>query len=403
LYKRVMAGCFLAVVFLVTGCTNDGKDSSEGNDREEHVPTIKERVAQMTLDEKIGQLMMVGVDGERFTSDMEDLIQKEKVGGIILLPKNISSAEQTMKLLNDLKNANEVNEIPLFLSVDEEGGTISRLPDEFDELPTTREIGKMNKPDFSLEVGKFLAGQVKSLGYNMNMAPVLDVDSNLDNPVIGDRSFSSDPDIVASLGIATMKGMQEEQVIPVVKHFPGHGDTSVDSHSALPILEADMDRLNALELIPFKNAIDEGADAVMTAHILFPKIDSAHPATLSEKLVNGLLREQLGFEGVIITDDLTMGAIRTSYSAGQAAVRAFLAGHDILLICHEYDNYYMAIQAMKEAVTSGKIAEDRVDESVERILKLKEKYGLTDKPIESIDVKKRNAELKELMKKGEAS
>lgn len=365
--------------------------------------TIEERIANMTLDEKIGQLMMVGVDGEKFSNDMNDLIQKEKVGGIILLPKNISSAEQTVQLLNDLKNANEVNDIPLFLSVDEEGGTISRLPNEFDGLPTTREIGAMNDPDFSYEVGQFLAEQVKSFGYNMNMAPVLDVDSNPDNPVIGDRSFGSDAKIVANLGIETMKGMQEGKVISVVKHFPGHGDTSVDSHSSLPILDAGLERLRSLELIPFKKAIEEGADAVMTAHILFPKIDSAHPATLSHKVITGILRDELQFDGVVITDDLTMGAIRTSYSAGQAAVRAFLAGHDILLICHEYDNYYMAIQAMKEAVTSGRITEEQVDESVKRILKLKEKYKLTDQPVESIDVDKINENLHELLNKGTAS
>lgn len=365
--------------------------------------TIEERIANMTLDEKIGQLMMVGVDGEKFSNDMNDLIQKEKVGGIILLPKNISSAEQTVQLLNDLKKANEVNDIPLFLSVDEEGGTISRLPNEFDGLPTTREIGSMNDPDFSYEVGQFLAEQVKSFGYNMNMAPVLDVDSNPDNPVIGDRSFGSDAKIVANLGIATMKGMQEGKVISVVKHFPGHGDTSVDSHSSLPILDAGLERLRSLELIPFKKAIEEGADAVMTAHILFPKIDSAHPATLSHKVITGILRDELQFDGVVITDDLTMGAIRTSYSAGQAAVRAFLAGHDILLICHEYDNYYMAIQAMKEAVTSGRITEEQVDESVKRILKLKEKYKLTDQPVESIDVDKINENLHELLNKGTAS
>ncbi|MFC4410456.1 beta-N-acetylhexosaminidase [Chungangia koreensis] len=400
--KQMVLNGLLIFVLILAGCSKKEKEVVVVQEKNNEV-TIEEQIAQMTLDEKIGQLIMVGVEGESFSPEMEDLIQKEKVGGIILLPKNISSAEQTLKLLNDLKKANEVNDIPLFLSVDEEGGTISRLPDEFDSLPTTREIGSMDSPEFSFEVGQFLAHQVKAFGYNMNMAPVLDVDSNPENPVIGDRSFGSDPDIVASLGVATMKGMQEENVIPVVKHFPGHGDTSDDSHSSLPILDADLERLNSLELIPFKRAIEEGADAVMTAHILFPKIDSSNPATLSGKVINGILRESLGFEGVIITDDLTMGAIRNSYSAGQAAVRAFLAGHDILLICHEYDNYYMAIQAMKEAVTSGKITEEQVDQSVQRILTLKKKYKLSNEPVESIDVEAINKELDKLLEKGQAS
>jgi len=399
-----MVSCLLILLLALSGCTEETKEVEETKDvKKQEVATVEEQIAQMTLDEKIGQLMMVGVDGEAISTEMEDLIQKEKVGGIILLPKNISSAEQTVRLLNDIKKANGANEIPLFLSVDEEGGTISRLPSEFKGLPTTREIGSMNDPGFSYEVGQFLGKQVKSFGYNMNMAPVLDVDSNPDNPVIGDRSFSSEAEIVANLGVATMKGIQEEKVIPVVKHFPGHGDTSVDSHLALPILDADMERLNSLELIPFKKAIKEGADAVMTAHILFPKIDSSHPATLSKKVVTGILREELGFEGVIITDDLTMGAIRTSYSAGQAAVRAFLAGHDILLICHEYDNYYMAIQAMKEAVTSGKISEEQVDESVYRILSLKHKYNLNNQPVDSINVDEINNSLHELLNKGAGS
>ncbi|MPN25095.1 Beta-hexosaminidase [bioreactor metagenome] len=231
----------------------------------------------------------------------------------------------------------------------------------------------------------------------MNFAPVLDVNSNPKNPVIGSRSFGSNPDIVSSLGVETMKGIQEENVIPVVKHFPGHGDTSVDSHVGLPTVNSDLDRLQNFELIPFAKAIENDADMVMIAHILLSKIDSENPSSMSKTIITDILRNNLKFDGVVITDEMTMGAIIKNYSLNEAAVKSVSAGTDIILVGHGYNNEIGVINALKSAVSKGEISQERIDESVYRILKLKEKYNLKDEIINSVDVNKINNKIKTLL------
>jgi beta-N-acetylhexosaminidase len=220
----------------------------------------------------------------------------------------------------------------------------------------------------------------------MNFAPILDINSNPKNPVIGDRAFGIEPEVVTSLGIATMKGIQSQNIASVVKHFPGHGDTSVDSHVGLPIVYNDLDRLKSFELVPFSEAVKDGADAVMIAHILLPKIDAENPASLSRTFITDILRGDLGFDGVVITDDMTMGAIAKKYNIGDAAVKSFNAGSDIILVCHDYYRQTAVIDALIKAAKTGNIKEETIDSSVYRILKLKQKYGIADSKINSIDV-----------------
>ena len=358
---------------------------------------IKEQMKTMTLDEKIGQMVIVGVDGYINDENSMNLIKQHYVGGVILFQKNIQNSIQALSLINSLKNSNSINKIPLFLSVDEEGGRVSRMPAEFTKIPTNQRLGQINNSTLSFKIGSGLAEEIKSFGFNMDFAPVLDINSNPKNPVIGDRSFGSNAGVVSKLGVQTMKGIQSQNVIPVVKHFPGHGDTSVDSHVGLPTVNNDLQRLKEFELLPFAEAIRNKADVVMVAHILLPKIDPEFPASFSKTIITGLLRGELGFQGVVVTDDMTMGAISKNYDIGDASVKSINAGSDIILVCHFYDKELAVIQALKKAVEVGVITRERMDESVYRILTLKSKYALTDKTIESIHVKNINSKLNSIL------
>ena len=220
----------------------------------------------------------------------------------------------------------------------------------------------------------------------MNFAPVLDINSNPNNPVIGNRSFGNTADLVSRLGIATMKGIQSENVIAVVKHFPGHGDTATDSHLELPRVNKTLQELEQLELIPFQQAIQEGADVVMIAHILLPEIDATNPSSMSEVIISDILRSQLGYDGVVITDDMTMQAITDHYDIGVAAVQSVKAGSDIVMVAHDYNNAIAVFESINAAVENGEISEERIDESVIRIIQLKEKYQLNDNQFKDIDV-----------------
>jgi beta-N-acetylhexosaminidase len=312
------------------------------------------------------------------------------VGGFILFSKNLQNTHQSLQLINSLKEINAPNPIPLFFSVDEEGGRVSRLPKEIKKMPSSQSIGMQNSVQLSYQVGMTLAKQLKAFGFNMNYAPVLDINNNPNNPVIGNRSFGDNPKIVKEMGISIMKGLQDQNIISVVKHFPGHGNTATDSHVGLPVENHSLQMLKSFELLPFIEAINNNADAVMVAHILLPQIDPEHPSSMSKKIITDLLREDLKFKGVVMTDDMTMGAILKNYDITEAAITSILAGTDIILVCHQFKNITSVIHGIKEAVENGVISEERLNESVYRILKLKEKYNLTNKKIESIDVNEIN-------------
>ncbi|HHU31550.1 MAG: beta-N-acetylhexosaminidase [Zhaonellaceae bacterium] len=368
------------------------------NDYEEETFTdeIAETVASMSLAEKIGQLVMVGVDGYEHDENSKHLIKNYHVGGFVLLKQNIKNLEQMLDLINSLKKANSVNKIPLFLAIDEEGGRISRLPQEFAKIPSSKAIGEINNGEISYQVGSIIGEELKMLGLNMNFAPVLDINSNAENPVIGDRAFGDKPGIVSKLGIQTMKGLQEQNIVSVVKHFPGHGDTSVDSHYGLPIVNNDLDRLESFELLPFYEAVKNGADAVMIAHIMLPKIDANSPATFSKTIINDILRNKMDFEGVVITDDMTMGAINDNFDLGKAAVESIKAGSDIILVCHDFAKEEAVLKALYEAAENKDIPITRIDQSVYRILKMKQKYGVNDKAVKDVNPKIINSKIQKL-------
>jgi len=360
--------------------------TSIGSPADEQAQEIEAMIERMTLPQKLGQLVMIGVAGEELDDTIQSYIEERYIGGVILYRRNLSSAVQAVRLVNDLKSVNrEVNDIPLFFGVDEEGGRVTRLP-EVRSTPSSRKLGEADAVDWTYRVGEVIGEKVAAFGLNVNFAPVIDVDSNPANPVIGDRAFGSEANVVSEQGIALMDGMAKQHVLPVVKHFPGHGDTDVDSHLQLPIVHHDAERLHSLELQPFIQAIDAGADAVMVAHLLIPAYDEQYPASMSHAVITKLLREELGYGGLVITDDMTMGAIAEHGDLGAAVVRAVLAGSDQILVGHGYDQAELTIQALEDAVDAGDLTEERIDESLRRILTVKRKYEMSDDVVPPVDV-----------------
>ena len=406
--KRILSWVLLLCVLGLTGCgsqmpaptpTPAATTSAAPTPTPTPEPTptpdpVAEALAAMTTQEKVGQLLVAGIEGKQVGEDGLRAVQDYQVGGVILFGRNVESADQLADLTNELKALNGDN-TPLFLCVDQEGGRVDRMPPEVDDLPSAYDyIAAGGDP---LERGKVLAAQCAAFGFHLDFSTCLDIWSNPDNTVIGDRAYGSDPDTVTRAGLAVNQGLEQGGVIPVVKHFPGHGDTGTDSHVDLPVVDKTAEELEQFELIPFQAAIDQGTPCVMVAHILMTRIDADLPASLSPKVVDGLLRQEMGFDGVVCTDDLTMGAISNTYGMGEAAVLAVEAGCDLLLVCHEADNLTAARDALLSAVDAGRISMERLDESVYRILSLKQEYGLANDPVDQPDIEALNARIQAIL------
>lgn len=325
-----------------------------------------------------GQILVGGFAGRSIDPDFSDLVRTGRVGGAILFSRNLGTLEETAALLAALDDLEAPR--PLAFSVDQEGGRVQRLRDPFPELPPMRAVGEAARKTLALATGELLAEALTAVGFHQNYAPVLDVDSNPDNPIIGDRAFSSDPHLVARLGCAFIEGLQSAGVAACGKHFPGHGDTNVDSHLALPRLDHDRARLEAVELVPFRAAARVDVAAIMTAHILFPSLDADHPATLSEHVLVPLLRDAIGYEGIIVSDDLEMKAIANHYGVEDAAVRAVRAGCDQLLICSKPDWVARAHEALVRAMENGALTEARVLEAATRVKAFKDRWVVGRRP-----------------------
>ncbi|MFE5278913.1 glycoside hydrolase family 3 protein, partial [Bacillus cereus] len=312
--------------------------------------------------------------------------------------ENTVTAEQTTRLVHAYQEAAE--KYGLLISIDQEGGIVTRLQTGTD-FPGNMALGATRSEELAEKVGKAIGEELHALGINMNFGPVLDVNNNPDNPVIGVRSFSEDPELVADLGKAYLKGLQETGTAATAKHFPGHGDTAVDSHVGLPSVPHDLERLKEVELYPFQEAMDAGIDAIMSAHVTFPEIDDttaisrkdgtevAVPGTLSHKILTGLMREEMDFNGVIVTDAMNMAAIADHFGPVDAAIRAVKAGADIVLMPV---GIVEVANGLYDAVNAGEISEERLEQSVERILTLKLNRGIVKAEVEkSLDEKLGNA------------
>jgi len=326
----------------------------------------------MNLVEQIGQLFMLGFDGTGVSPEWAELQARHKPGGMILFARNLEHPAQIIELTNGLQTRSP--HFPLLIAIDQEGGRVSRLPEGFTIFPPCGVIGACRSEELAYAAASVTAAELRAVGVNMNMAPVLDVHSNPENPVIGDRAYGTDPEIVAELGLAAVRGLQGKGVVACGKHFPGHGDTSTDSHKELPVVTAPVETLLERELPPFHYAILNGLASLMTAHVLYPALDAERPATLSRTILTNLLREHWGFDGVVVTDDLEMHAISDHHGIGEAAVQAFLAGADILLICKDRNRAVDAMEAVQKAVEEGTIPRERLEASVHRIMRLKQTF-----------------------------
>ncbi|MEH7502707.1 beta-N-acetylhexosaminidase [Neobacillus drentensis] len=365
---------------------------------------IGNAIEHMSMEEKVGQMLMPDFrnwNGKNVTvmnDEIAKLVKDYHLGGVILFRENTVTADQTTKLVSAYQEAAE--KYGLMISIDQEGGIVTRLQTGTD-LPGNMALGATRSEELAEKVGRTIGEELNALGINMNFGPVLDVNNNPDNPVIGVRSFGEDPELVAKLGNAYIKGLHETGTAATAKHFPGHGDTAVDSHVGLPSVPHDLDRLKKVELYPFQQAMDAGIDAIMSAHVTFPKIDDTKaiskkdgtevsvPGTLSHKILTGLMREEMGFKGVIVTDAMNMGAIADHFGSVDAAIRAVKAGADVLLMP-------VGIQAVAkglyDSVNTGDISEDRLEQSVERILTLKLNRSIVKAEVEkSLDEKVANA------------
>ncbi len=332
----------------------------------------------MTPEQKIGQMLLVGVPGCEMTDEAEKIIKNFMPGSVIFFGYNIKDANGLKRFIDDLQAASlRASGIPLFVSVDQEGGRVYRIREGVTPFPGAMAFGVAGNRSYVYNAARILGIQMGMLGVNMNLAPVLDVNNNPMNPVINTRSFGSSTDAVERLGVSYVKGLQKSMCIAVGKHFPGHGDTDKDSHVTLPVIPYDMERLMKIEFPPFAAAIDAGVECIMTAHIAFPKIiGSDIPATLSKKFLTGILRENMGFRGIIVTDDLEMDAISEMMDIGEAAVRSIEAGTDIVLVSTNGESISKVYSAVSRAISEGRISMARVDASVKRIIEVKLRYKI---------------------------
>ena len=330
----------------------------------------------------VGQRVMVGFDGLEVSSDMRYLLREFGVGSVILFARNVAEPEQLAELVRELQEdaTRAGHDQPLLVAVDQEGGRVQRLREPWTTWPPLRDLGHAGSEELAQRMGVALAQELSACGIGCDFAPVVDVDTNPDNPIIGDRSFGEDPDLVGRLGAAMARGLVEGGVAACAKHFPGHGDTDVDSHLALPRVEHSRSRLEDVELRPFRQLIAADVPMIMTAHVLMPELDAERPATLSRAVVHGLLREELGFRGVIVSDDLEMKAIAAHWPAGEAAVLAAEAGCDLLPVCSSADAQVEACEALVRAVEAERLAWLDIERAASRVAGLRQRFASSVPP-----------------------
>lgn len=331
----------------------------------------------MDLDQKIGQLIVTGFPGSKPDQAFLDLVKKDKVGNVIFFSYNITGREQAAKLCRDLRELiqEETGFLP-FLTIDEEGGVVSRLPEDTAVLPSAMAQGRTSDLEHIYQGSRITGVELKALGINFNLAPVLDINSNSRNPVIGVRSFGDDAALVSKCAVQAVRGFLDAGIMCSGKHFPGHGDTDVDSHLGLPAIDKSREQLENEELQPFRKAIAAGIPAITIAHMLVPAYESEKiPCTMSRKVISGLLRDELQFKGLVITDCMEMDAIKKYYGTPAGVVEALRAGADLIFISHTASLVHESIQEIKKAVEDGRIEMDRIDDAVQRVMKYKALYG----------------------------
>jgi beta-N-acetylhexosaminidase len=338
------------------------------------------------LRRQIGQLLIAGFDGEQLPVELRSIASEFGLGGVILFARNVSEPEQVAELCAEAARLNP--DMPLWVSVDQEGGRVARLKAPFTEWPPMATLGRSGDATLAERFARALGAELRAVGISLDYAPVLDIHTNPKNPVIGDRALADKADEVARLGAIIIRALQDEGVAACGKHFPGHGDTVADSHLELPLVEHPPDRLRAIEFAPFRAAVAARVATIMTAHVFVPSLDESRPATLSRRVVSGILRQELGFDGVVISDDLEMKAIAAAHAVPAAAVMAIDAGCDAMLICSgDYQKQAAALEELVHAVEDGRLAAARVEDALKRQVRAKERFLAAPMPSRTLGAK----------------
>ena len=392
--RKFLIGISVAIIFVVAiiggslyVMKHHGATAQSSNDRQEQKETqktvqrlltvdeqVEEILSSMSTTEKIGQLVMMSLPGTEVDDEARYALQQFHYGGIVLFDRNFESKEQVKNFVMDAQSGSG-EKVPLFVAIDEEGGLVARGKEVIPAPPSAEAVGHEDKA-FAQKLAGDVARDLKSIGVNVNFAPVADLGLGRE------RSYSKSPYEVLKFAEATVEGYRSGGIISTLKHFPGIGKGVVDSHQEISSIEASEHQLRKEDLVPFReiiNGTEKGKNfdyMIMVGHFLYPAFDADNPASLSKNIITGLLRNDLGYEGLIITDDLGMGAIIKNYSFGGAAVKAVQAGADLVLVCHDYGNAEEAYMGIYEAVKAGEISEKRLDESVRRVLKAKLRHGL---------------------------
>ena len=318
-------------------------------------------------------MIVSGFEGTCLNHEIEKLIAEQGIGGLILFERNYENPKQLKKLIKDLQAIRPKHSPPLFISVDQEGGRVLRLKEPFTQFPPMCCLGQADSDDLAYRFGSAMGKEMKAVGINMDYAPVLDVHSNPNNPIIGQRAISSDPLKVARLGCKIIQGFKDAGVFPVGKHFPGHGDTSQDSHLTLPKVEKGQESLTQVELIPFVKAFQEGLEIIMTAHVVYPALDETSAATFSNIILKNLLRDKMGFKGLVMSDDLEMQAVTQTIE--EIPALAINAGVDLFLVCHDITKVIQLQETLIKDVEMGKLSQRDIDGAHQRIIKTKQKLA----------------------------
>ena len=326
--------------------------------------TIDLKLSEMTIEEKISQLFMVSVSGSSMNENVKKIVENYHIGGIVIMSANIASKQELIKFITDIQN---LADTPLFIATDQEGKGVNRIPWDASYDISQPHIGIVNREDFAYETGKTHANALKDIKLNINLAPVLDIAFEEDSIMAG-RSLGSDPEKVANLGKEIIRAHQDIGILATAKHFPGIGRTTIDSHQKLPVIDISKEQLLEEELIPFRISISQKVDIIMTGHVLYPQIDPDYPASLSKIITSDLLRDELGFEGIIITDDIRMKAL-SNYP--NKAVESINAGTDMILVVDSFENQVNYIDEIRKAFENDTISGERIEESVRRVLRVK--------------------------------
>jgi beta-N-acetylhexosaminidase len=335
------------------------------------------------INQLIGQHVLIGVSGHSLTAEEKKFIVQNNISGVVLFSRNVGEPKQVRELCAEIQSLRHqtTEKTPLYIAIDMEGGRVARLKAPFTQWPPLKKLGDLDSPTVSFNFSKAMGQELKAVGINLDFAPCIDVFTNPKNTVIGDRAVSNDPEMVAKHTSALIRGYMKSEIIACAKHFPGHGDTVIDSHEDLPVEQADRERLEKVELVPFKKAFKSRLDLLMTAHIRFPKIDPEWPVTLSEIFLKKILREEMRYRGLIITDDLDMKALASHYDREKIPVRALQAGADLVLYCNEPASPPRAIEGIAKALSDGKLKKSDLEQTYKKILAMKKETIPNPDPI----------------------